>query len=124
MFAVNCVGDGRKRSGGLALLWQDPMQIHVQSFSIHHIDVLVDNDEHDKWRSTGIHGQPKDDMKHKTEELLERLAEEKVGPWVCQGDFNLMLLSCEKSGGGEFDVNYAKFFRRAVRSAVFETWAA
>lgn len=41
MVAVNCEGEGRRRSGGLALLWQDPILIQLRSFSINHIDVQV-----------------------------------------------------------------------------------
>lgn len=120
MLTVSCVGDGRKRSGGLALMWQDNLKISLQSLSINHIDVLVESEANEGWRFTGLYGHPKDEHKYKTGELLERLAEVIVGPWVCGGDFNLMLMSEEKSGGGDFDTHHAEIFRRAVTKCGFQ----
>ncbi|KAL2935909.1 Somatolactin [Bienertia sinuspersici] len=36
-------------------------------------------------------------------------------PWLCGGDFNLMLMACEKVGG-EFKDHEADIFRKAVAS--------
>nr|POF12077.1 hypothetical protein CFP56_08844 [Quercus suber] len=46
-------------SGGLAMLWKEEVQSHVQSFSLSHIDALVDDgNEIGGWRLTGFYGNP------------------------------------------------------------------
>ena len=69
MVDVDCVGEGRCRCGGLALLWGDMMDIRTKSFSNNHIDVWVNHMEHERWRFTCVYGYPKDDQKHKTGRL-------------------------------------------------------
>ncbi|KAL0433363.1 UNVERIFIED_CONTAM: hypothetical protein Slati_2670600 [Sesamum latifolium] len=50
---VNSVGKG----GGLLLLWRKDIDVWLQSFSGHHIDVTVKSDEcPERWRFTGFYG--------------------------------------------------------------------
>ena len=56
LIAVDCAGEGRKRKGGLAILWRNEIQIQVMSFSQNHIDVMVDDGVSGEWRFTGIYG--------------------------------------------------------------------
>ena len=44
--------------GGLALLWDDTVDVHVQSFSKHHIDSWVNSHYGEVWRFTGFYGNP------------------------------------------------------------------
>lgn len=60
------------KSGGLMLLWNNDMDIMVQSFSAGHIDVVVRKDSN-CWRFTGMYGHPVDDRRWETWELLHRL---------------------------------------------------
>lgn len=119
MVVVSCEGEGRQRSEELALLWQDSLSLHMKSFSINHIDVIVHQEGWNEWRYTGIYGHLQDENKHKIGELLERLAHEADGPWVCMADFNLLMSSNEKKGGSAFDVNKADIFRREWKNAAF-----
>ncbi|KAL3825323.1 hypothetical protein ACJIZ3_021352 [Penstemon smallii] len=92
--------DSRGLSGGLALLWPKEMNVVLQSFSKNHIDVHVyDDDSNSSWRFTGFYGEPKDTDRHKSWQLLRRLASLSNKPWLCAGDFNAMLSTSEKSGG-------------------------
>ena len=46
-------------SGGLAMLWKEEVLLHIQSFSISHIDALVDDgNEVGKWHLMGFYGNP------------------------------------------------------------------
>uniref|UniRef100_A0A2N9GPL3 Reverse transcriptase domain-containing protein n=1 Tax=Fagus sylvatica TaxID=28930 RepID=A0A2N9GPL3_FAGSY len=48
--------DSSGRSGGLALLWNDPAQITIQNFSQNHVDSHVQLVDGAKWRFTGFYG--------------------------------------------------------------------
>lgn len=41
MLAVDCEGDGRRRRGGVGLLWTEECDVTIQSFSLNHIDALI-----------------------------------------------------------------------------------
>lgn len=50
----------------------------------------------DNWRFTGFYGHPEEDLKHETGELMKHLSREESLPWLCGGDFNLLLTAKEK----------------------------
>ena len=62
---------------------------------------------------------PEDENKEKTGALMEALARATEVPWLCGGDFNLMLMASEKKGGSVFDVKEAEIFRRAIEMCNF-----
>lgn len=41
MIVVDCVGEGRSRRGGLALLWKEEWCVDVKTYSKNHIDVMI-----------------------------------------------------------------------------------
>ena len=55
-----------RRCGGLALLWMEEIELHVQTFTLNHIDALIMNDTNNPWRLTGFYGWPDEMMKHKS----------------------------------------------------------
>ncbi|WJX74258.1 hypothetical protein P8452_57931 [Trifolium repens] len=58
--AVGCSGVGRERAGGVALLWNDQINISILSFSLNHIHGKVEG-EHgaEPWFVTGVYGAEK-----------------------------------------------------------------
>ena len=47
------------KSGGIALLWKPETNVHIQSFSRWHIDVVIDSGSRiGKWRLTGFYNNP------------------------------------------------------------------
>lgn len=66
-FSVNCTG----RSGGLALLWNQDIDVTICSYSNSHIDVLVKGDT--EFCFTIFYGNPRVDRKKKSWDLLCRL---------------------------------------------------
>lgn len=52
-FAVDCCG----RSGGLLLLWPEPLDITIISYSPGHIDCII-KEYTKEWRFTGFYGNP------------------------------------------------------------------
>uniref|UniRef100_A0A803N3V6 Endonuclease/exonuclease/phosphatase domain-containing protein n=2 Tax=Chenopodium quinoa TaxID=63459 RepID=A0A803N3V6_CHEQI len=120
MVPVCCDGVGRKRSGGVALLWKDTLDVEIKSFSLNHIDAWVEWGSNIRWRFTGIYGHHEEENKHKTGLLLENLHSKHSGPWICGGALNLMLTSDEKKGGKEFNLVEAEIMRNVVNVCELE----
>ncbi|KAL2936310.1 DNA-(apurinic or apyrimidinic site) lyase chloroplastic, partial [Bienertia sinuspersici] len=114
LLAVDCVGNGRKRRGGLALLWRSSLEVCIQSFSQNHIDAKIKDGEREVWRLTGIYGFPEEEHKKRTGQLMESLCDDTNVPWVCAGDFNLMINPNEKKGGDNFNFKEAEIFQKAI----------
>lgn len=51
-------------------------------------------------RFTGVYEEPKMEEKDKTWKLMRTLKRQNNKPWLCAGDFNEILHSWEKEGGG------------------------
>ena len=48
----------RNTGGGLALYWPADMNVDVQTFSVRHIDAIIDLGVNDAWRFTGFYRDP------------------------------------------------------------------
>jgi hypothetical protein len=106
-----CFGVDRKRfGGGFALFWDDSVTVHVQSYSLFHIDVFVFQDEGVPWRFTGFYGHPETGLRSRSWSLLRRLQALSNRPWVVLGDFNEI---------GELDEKYGRADRGLSQMAGF-----
>ncbi|KAL5779912.1 hypothetical protein ACOSQ2_010649 [Xanthoceras sorbifolium] len=85
--------------GGLLLLWRDKIDITIHSYSKGHIDSTVVDEEGTSWRFTGFYGEPNQNLRLHSWELLRRLKSLSGLPWLVGGDFNEILRDEEKSGG-------------------------
>uniref|UniRef100_A0A803N5V4 Reverse transcriptase n=1 Tax=Chenopodium quinoa TaxID=63459 RepID=A0A803N5V4_CHEQI len=119
-FIVECEGEGRRRKGGLTLLWKDSIDVTVSSFSSNHVDDRVSSRLQRQWRFSVIYGHPDTEKEYKTRMLMESLRGDCDEPLLCRGDLNLMLHSGEKQGGQEFDVEEADILRNAVAHCQLE----
>ena len=119
MLVVDCVGEGKRRKGGLVLFWKHDINIQITTWSQNHIDAAVTEPDDTQWRFTGIYGFPEDENKYKTGALLEALARAMPLPWMCGGDFNLLLMASEKKGGDAFNVQEAEILRNAMEVCSF-----
>jgi hypothetical protein len=102
--------DRERFGGGLALLWDDSVDIQIQSYSKHHIDCWVDNHTGESCRFTGFYGDPDTACRHHSWELLRRLKGMSNRMWLVMGDFNEITSSDEKQG---------KLFRCPSQMAAF-----
>ena len=84
------------RSGGLLMLWRKDIVIQNQGVSQYFIDVVIRGNE--KWRLTGIYGEPNWDKKQLTWETLRSLHGNSSLSWLAIGDFNEILFHHEKEG--------------------------
>ena len=62
-----------RRAGGLAMMWKAGVDLHVQTFSLNHIDARIMNNSPTPWRITGFYGRPEAHQKHESWELLRHL---------------------------------------------------
>ena len=87
-------------SGGLAMLWKEEVKLHVQSFSLSHIDALVDDGTKiGKWHLMGFYGNPETSRRSESWAKLRQLRHTSTLPWLVIGDFNEIMGMLEKEGG-------------------------
>ena len=82
--------------GGLALYWPADMNVDVQTFSVRHIDAIIDLGVNDAWPFTGFYGDPEIANQESSWSLLRLLSQRFNLPWVWMGDFNEILFAEEK----------------------------
>jgi hypothetical protein len=83
--------------GGLALLWANDIEVHIQSFSHSHINAWSTNNVGQRWRLTGFYGQHDASKRHESWSLLHRLRRMSDLPWLVMGDLNEILADNGKS---------------------------
>ncbi|KAL4386596.1 hypothetical protein GQ457_09G025710 [Hibiscus cannabinus] len=90
----------RGRSGGISLGWTNDVVVSIQSFSVRHIDFVIEDVIGDnRWRCTGFYGAPEERFRAEAWNLLRHLNSVLTLPWLVIGDFNEILYSFEKQGG-------------------------
>ena len=88
------------RSGGLALLWREGMDIHFKSYSYSHIDAVVNGEGNESpWRVTGFYGHPDIEKRYTSWQLLETLNAQCSLPWLVCGDLMKLFTLMRKWGG-------------------------
>jgi hypothetical protein len=107
--AADCDG----RSGGLALWWRDGVEVTVRPWCQYYIDAVI-TFEGKTWRFTGIYGEPRTDMRHKTWEILRFLRAQDNLPWLCAGDFNEIVSRNEQHGGNPRNESQMLAFRECL----------
>ena len=56
MLVIPCI----RRVGGLAMLWKEQVDLHVQNYTQNHIDAHIRTDPSAPWRITSFYGKPKE----------------------------------------------------------------
>ncbi|XVF43854.1 hypothetical protein PTKIN_Ptkin02bG0073400 [Pterospermum kingtungense] len=85
-----CVGvSSEGKSGGLAMLWKEEVDLNLRSLSKHHIDIeVVSGIGNQQWRITRIYGELATQNRANTWNLLRTLSAQSDEPWLCLDDFN------------------------------------
>ncbi|GMI84947.1 hypothetical protein HRI_002164000 [Hibiscus trionum] len=95
-FGIDVGANGSK--GGLSLGWKPDCNVTLSSYSLHHIDVIIKEDDVEPWRFTGFYGNPIESERANSWNLLRRLSTQHDMPWLVAGDFNEIMYSFEKMG--------------------------
>lgn len=115
-FIVNCNTEGGGRSGGLALIWHNDVQLHITNFNNMLIEFYVlDSFNNNTWYASGLYGYPTQSNKHITCETIKNLYNSYHNKkWLLFGDFNLYLNSSEKLGGKNIDYKHCNLFNSTL----------
>ena len=69
IFTVPSLG----RSGGLAMIWKEDVDLNAQTCSQNHINAIVFSNTGPPWRITSFYGQPEENRRHETLPVLNAL---------------------------------------------------
>ena len=56
MLAIPCLG----RRGGLAMLWNDEVDLHIQTYTQNHIGTFILTNHNSPWQIIGFYGKPEE----------------------------------------------------------------
>ena len=90
---------GDEQWGSCNLLAEGGINLHVRGISCLYIDAEVTKEDGFLWWLTGFYGEPSTEKKYLSWKALRTLNAARRRPWLCLGDFNEILLACEKEGG-------------------------
>ena len=113
----------RNRGGGLALLWMDDMNLHIQTFLPRHIDAVINLGIDDAWRFKGFNRAPEVANREDSWLVLCHLASQYNLSWVCIGDFNEFAKVEEKLGGAIRSEKQMQDFRDCQDFYGLRIWA-
>ncbi|XP_019161998.1 PREDICTED: uncharacterized protein LOC109158536 [Ipomoea nil] len=107
--------DADGHSGGLALLWNNTVDLRVTGYSSNHVDTEVRLDVGSPcWRFTGFYGYPQRQRRREAWDLLRSLSVRSRLPWAVMGDYNDLLDQFEKRGRFPHPEWLINGFREAV----------
>ncbi|PPR84917.1 hypothetical protein GOBAR_AA35797 [Gossypium barbadense] len=89
------------KSGGLALLWREGLDVSIQNYSKYHIDVLVCMEDGEMLRFIDFNGQTDSNLRQQSWEMLRRVKSMVNKGWIMGGDFNAILNNSEKERAAE-----------------------
>ena len=112
--------DRARFGGGLALLWSNEVSVKIQSYSPSHIDAEILPTEGSNWRFTGFYGNPDHHRRMESWDLLRKLGNETLLPWMICGDFNEIVDNGEKLGMRSRPQNQMRSFREALSDCRLE----
>ncbi|KAK6156521.1 hypothetical protein DH2020_010769 [Rehmannia glutinosa] len=101
------------RSGGLALLWRQNIDVSLRGFNNHFIDAHVTLASM-KFRLTGVYGQPDTSKRRVFWNSFRTLFPRTNEPWICMGDFNEVLRQNEFVGSHPRASWQISLFRDAI----------
>jgi hypothetical protein len=112
--------DRARFKGGLALLWSNKVSIKIRSYSPSHIDAEILPTEGANWRFTGFYGNPDHHRRMEPRDLLRRLGNESLLPWMICEDFNEIVDNGEKLGFRSRPQRQMRIFRDVLSDCRLE----
>jgi ribonuclease HI len=107
------------KGGGLVLFWKYDLNLSICSYSLNHIDSLIDSNTDQPWRLTCFYGAPETHLRDQSWNLLRNLHGQFSLPWCCVGDFNEIVRSSEKCGRRDQSERQMQRFRAVIDDCGF-----
>ena len=104
-----CV-DARGKAGGICVFWSQNVHLDVVEFG-HNLIALKVSDYKCCWYLVGFYSSPHKSKRRPAWEDLNALLNSFAEPWVCVGDFNIILDDSEKEGGNSGGSSAPNFLR-------------
>ena len=97
-FSEHVLVSAQGKAGGICLLWSNSRDFEVIDFDSLTIAVTV-REEFCSWSLIGFYSLPYKAKRRKAWENLHALIQSLNNPWMCFGDFHVMVEEAEKEGG-------------------------
>jgi hypothetical protein len=107
------------KGGGLVLFWKNGINLSINSYSLSHIDTIVDGHTASPWRFTFFYGAPETHLRENSWNLLRTLKNQHNLPWCCVGDFNEIVRNSEKCGRRHQSERQMQGFRSVIDECGF-----
>ncbi|XP_057444610.1 uncharacterized protein LOC130736850 [Lotus japonicus] len=108
--ALQHIGRGNSRAGGLCLWWRSDLQLEIINASLHHIlCTILHPDEAIPMTMVGLYGHPEEGRKIETWNLIKNLMPQDPRACVVIGDFNDILSPFDKLGGDPPDLGHIQW---------------
>ena len=108
------------RGGGIANFWKAEYDLFMDTYSVNHIDAIVNKGKEGEWRFIGFYGEPNTSKHHESWAKLQRLKNKYSMPWLCVGDFNEICRAHEKLGGHLRPLKQIEEFREVLDECGFQ----
>ena len=113
-FNNKLVVPSNNKGGGLALFWNNNLNLSILSYSFSHIDSVINPGTDNAWRLIFMYGEPVTHKRMATWNLLRRLYNQHSLPWCCMGDFNEIVKNEEMQGRCPHPDRQMQAFRDAI----------
>jgi exonuclease III len=97
-FSEHVIVGAKGKAGGICLYWSSTFSVEVREFNSKTIAIFV-NDGYCRWSLVGFYGPPYKAKRRKAWENLHALLHTLDEPWLCFGNFNVIIDDSEKLGG-------------------------
>jgi exonuclease III len=105
------------KGGGIALFWDESLDVVLQSFSHRHIDALIkENSQAMAWRASFVYGGARSEHRHKTWDLLSHIRFVVNEPWMVIDDLNEAMWQFEHFSQTKRNERQMELFRDVVDS--------
>ncbi len=107
------------KGGGLVLFWKHDINLTIKSYSLSHIDSVIDCSSANPRRLTCFYGAPETHLRINSWNLLRSLKNQYSMPWCCIGNFNEITRISEKSGNRGRTERQMQEFRDVINECEF-----
>lgn len=105
-FSEKLAISARGRGGGICMMWSN--SVNVKGIECDNYIIALD------MTLVGFYGPPHAAMRRAAWENLSALLESIQGPWVCFGDFNVVISDEEKSGGRRGSTSTSNYLKEIL----------